>query len=69
LSVHGALKAITIDAAWIMRWKDKVGSIRAGENADFVVLEQNPYTVSPKKLRDIEIWGAVFEGERYPIEH
>jgi len=68
LSVHDALRAITIDAAYMMRWEDKVGSIRAGKNADFVVLEQDPYRVAPLKLKDIPIWGTVFEGRPFPVE-
>lgn len=68
VSVHDALKAITIDAAWIMRWEDRIGSIRAGKNADFTVLEQDPYKVEPQKLKDIPIWGTVFEGEKFPVQ-
>jgi predicted amidohydrolase YtcJ len=68
ISVAQALRAITIDAAWIMRWESKVGSIRAGKNADFAVLERDPYTVSPAELKDIPIWGTVFEGEVFPAK-
>lgn len=68
ISLDQALRAITIDAAWIMGWEDKIGSIRAGKKADFAVLESDPYRVGVKKLKDIEIWGTVFEGELYPVE-
>lgn len=68
LTVDQALRAVTIDAAWMMRWEDRIGSIRAGKVADFAVLEQDPYAVPPEKLRDIKVWGTVFEGKVYPIE-
>jgi predicted amidohydrolase YtcJ len=68
LSVHDALKAITIDAAWMMRWEDQVGSIRAGKRADFVVLEKNPYKVKPETLKDIRVLGTVFEGKHFPVK-
>ncbi len=68
VSVHDAMKAITIDAAWIMRWEDRIGSIRAGKNADFAILEQDPYKVEPQKLKDILIWGTVFEGKKFPVQ-
>ena len=42
ISVDDALRAITIDAAWLMRWEDRIGSIRAGKLADFVVFETDP---------------------------
>ena len=69
VSVHDALKAITIDAAWIMRWEDRIGSIRAGKNSDIAVLEQDPYKVEPQKLKDMPIWGTVFEGQKFPVQN
>lgn len=66
ISLHAAMRAITIDAAWIMGWEDDIGSIRAGKKADFAVLEKDPYRVRPSRLKDIGIWGTVFEGELYP---
>ena len=64
-----ALRAITIDAVWTMRWEDKIGSIVAGKHADYAILAQDPYQVDPKKLKDIKIWGTVFEGEKFPVKH
>lgn len=68
LSVNEALRAITIDAAWVMRWEDRIGSIRAGKNADFVVLEADPYAVDSADLKDVPVWGTVFAGEVFPVE-
>ncbi len=68
ISLDSALRAITIDAAWIMGWEDRIGSIRAGKKADFTVLERSPYDVGAENLRDINIWGTVFEGELHPLE-
>ena len=68
LSVEEALKAVTINAAWAMRKENSIGSIRAGKKADFVVLEQDPYKVSKKKIKDISIWGTVYEGKVYPVK-
>jgi len=66
ISLHAALRAITIDAAWIMGEEDQIGSIRAGKRADFAVLEQDPYKVEPERLKDIAVWGTVFAGELHP---
>ena len=68
ISLDAAMRAITIDAAWVMGWEDEIGSIRAGKKADFTVLEQNPYRVGAKGLKDIEVWGTVFEGKIYPVK-
>ena len=67
ISLDAALRAITIDAAWIMGWEDEIGSIRAGKKADFAVLESDPYKAGVTGLKDIGVWGTVFEGEVHPV--
>ncbi|MBM4218217.1 MAG: amidohydrolase [Gammaproteobacteria bacterium] len=62
ISVTDALRAITIDAAFALRMEDEIGSIVAGKSADFTVLEQDPYEVAPMNLKDIPIWGTVYQG-------
>ncbi len=62
MSRYGALKAITIDAAWILGLEDSIGSIRAGKAADFTVLSADPMTVPLEQLRSIEVIGTVFAG-------
>ncbi len=68
MSVDDAMRAITIDAAWLMRKKGEIGSIRAGKRADFAVLEQDPYAVDPDDIKDIKVWGTVFGGELFPVK-
>jgi predicted amidohydrolase YtcJ len=63
ISLDAALRAITIDAAWVVGWEDEIGSIRAGKRADFTVLDSDPYQGGADKLKDIRIRGTVFEGE------
>ena len=62
LTLDQAMRAITIDAAYILQLEDRLGSIEAGKTADFTVLEQDPYQVGAAGLRQIKIWGTVFEG-------
>ena len=68
ISLDVALRAITIDAAWIVGWENEIGSIRAGKRADFAVLGSDPYEVGAEGLRDIKVWGTVFEGEVHPVD-
>ena len=56
LSLEDALKAITIEAAYILNMEDEIGSIRAGKKADFTILEQDPFEARAAGLRDIPIW-------------
>lgn len=66
IGVHDALRAITIEGAYSWRKESELGSIAPGKIANFTVLEQNPYQVKPLALRDIPIWGTVFEGRLFP---
>ncbi|KPK28933.1 MAG: hypothetical protein AMJ61_00020 [Desulfobacterales bacterium SG8_35_2] len=68
ISVEQALRAVTLDAAYAIRMEEEIGSISPGKVADFTVLEQDPYEVDPVKLKDIPIWGTVFEGKPFPIK-
>ena len=58
----GALKAVTIDAAWILGLENSIGSIRAGKAADFAVLSHDPLSVPINQLRSIKVVGTVFAG-------
>ena len=62
LTLDQAMKAITIDAAYILHLEDRLGSIESGKLADFTVLDQDPYAVGGGRLKDIKVWGTVFEG-------
>jgi predicted amidohydrolase YtcJ len=68
ITVEQALRAVTIDAAYAISQEDEIGSILPGKVADFTVLEQDPYEVEAEKLKDIPIWGTVFEGKLFPIK-
>jgi len=68
VDLGAALRAITIDAAKLLRMEDEIGSIEPGKRADFTVLEADPYAVPIEQLADIPIWGTVFEGTPYPLE-
>lgn len=66
ISLDAGLRAITVDAAWLCRMEDRIGSIRAGKAADFAVLEDDPYGLGVERLREVSVWGTVFEGETHP---
>ena len=68
ISVEAGLRAITIEAAYSWRREHSLGSIAPGKIANFTVLEEDPYAVPPEALKDIAIWGTVFEGRLFPIQ-
>jgi predicted amidohydrolase YtcJ len=62
LTVAQALAAVTIGAAYTLKLDHMVGSIEAGKQADFAVLEEDPLAVAPERLKDIAVWGTVSGG-------
>jgi predicted amidohydrolase YtcJ len=68
ISVDEAMKGITINAAYSWKMEKEIGSIEPNKIANFTVLDEDPYAVSPIHLKDIKLWGTVFEGSKFPIQ-
>jgi hypothetical protein len=62
ISVEQALRAITIDGAWMMDREKDLGSLEPGKFADMAILAEDPLEVDPMKLRDIEVLGTISGG-------
>lgn len=56
-----ALKAITINAAYQLQEEKIKGSIKEGKLADFVILDQNPLTMDPEKIRGLTVLETIKE--------
>lgn len=67
VTAYQALKMVTVDAAYHLGMEDKIGSLEAGKFADFTVLDENPLTVEPMRIKDIKIWGTVLGGRKQAI--
>lgn len=64
LSITEALQMYTIKPAESILRGDKLGQIREGYLADFVVLNQNPYLISPEEIKNIKILDTFCAGTR-----
>ncbi len=58
-----ALKAITLDGAYMYREDNRKGSIEIGKLADLVILSANPLTVDPMAIKDIRVIETIKEGK------
>jgi predicted amidohydrolase YtcJ len=67
VSREGALKAVTIEAAYALKMERELGSIVSGKLANMTILTDNPLTCDPMKIRDIGVWGTVHEGRILPV--
>jgi predicted amidohydrolase YtcJ len=63
ITVDEAIRVNTINGAWASHEESLKGSITAGKLADFVLLADDPHTVSTDKIKDIKIVSTVVGGE------
>jgi predicted amidohydrolase YtcJ len=69
ISAESALHSVTLGSAYQLHLDDEFGSIECGKAADFSVLEDNPLTVDPMKIKDIGVWGTVIDGVPFEAAH
>jgi len=62
ITAFEALRAVTADAAWQYFEEDIKGTLENGKLADLVILSDNPMTVDPVKMGDIEVLETIKEG-------
>lgn len=55
IPVADALAAFTRDAAWSVFQEHELGTLAPGLRADFVVLDRDPFAVSPERIAEIRV--------------
>lgn len=68
VSREGALRAVTIEAAFSLGLEKEVGSIEVGKLANFTILADNPITCKASEIKNIPVWGTIHEGRLLPLE-
>lgn len=63
LSVYDAIACYTREAAYAAGMESKLGRIKAGYLADMIILEQDPFKLSPEKLWEIEPVATMVGGD------
>ena len=60
-----ALKGVTINSAYTLGIELEYGSITPGKYANMTILSDNPLTINPLKIKDINIIGTIEEGRSF----
>jgi predicted amidohydrolase YtcJ len=63
ISVEDALKCYTVNNAYAGFQENKLGKLKAGMLADFVVLSDNLFSIAPEKIRDIKVLRTIVNGK------
>ena len=63
ISLAEAIKAYTLNGAYVMRQEDKVGSLEIGKLADFVVLDKDIFSISSNQIKNTKIVMTIFNGK------
>lgn len=67
ITLAQAVEAYTINAAYLMRQENLVGSLEVGKEADFIVLNQNIFEVDPEDIAKTKVLETYLQGNRiYP---
>src|SRR5699024_9291273 len=59
LSLEQALRGFTVDAARAGFAEQRVGSLVVGKQADFIVIDADPFEIEPSELADIKVLRTV----------
>lgn len=63
ISLEEAIKAYTLNGAYLMRQEDKVGSLEVGKLADFVVLDNDIFTIPATQINQTKVILTIFNGK------
>lgn len=63
VSVADAIRAYTVAPAVLSGDEKKRGTLSVGKLADFVVLSENPFKISPERLASLEVLATVIDGK------
>lgn len=62
LTIEDLIKGYTINGAKALRLSDQIGSIEAGKSADFMVLDEDLFSMDPYEIHSIVLRAVVISG-------
>ncbi len=61
--VAAAIRAYTLEPAYLMRLETVTGSLVAGKSADYIVLDRNPFQIPKQRIGETRVLQTVLEGQ------
>lgn len=66
-TLEDAIKAYTINGAYVMRQEDKTGSLEVGKYADFIIIDRDVFSVATNQIKNAKVQKTYLAGEQiYP---
>jgi predicted amidohydrolase YtcJ len=62
IDVDTALRAYTVNNAWVAGEEERMGKLQPGFLADIAVLEHDPFEVDPRALKDVRVMLTIVGG-------
>ena len=62
-TVEAAVRAYTINAAYVMRQEDKTGSLEVGKFADLIIVDRDIFTVEKNQIRNTHVLLTLLGGK------
>jgi predicted amidohydrolase YtcJ len=63
LRLDEALRAHTIDAAYVIGMDDRIGSLQPGKLADVAIVDGDLSAIQPEKIGALRMWKTILGGE------
>ena len=63
ISVVDMIRSFTVNAAYARYDEANSGSLEPGRDADFIIIDRDPFDANPLELQDIKIEATYFQGE------
>lgn len=64
LSLEETIKAYTINAAYVMRQEQIVGSLEVGKEADFIILDRNIFEIPTNQIAQTKVLDTYLQGRK-----
>ncbi len=64
ISLEEAIKAYTINAAYVMRQEDKVGSIEVNKEADLIILDSDIFEIPVTQIGQTQVLDTYLQGKK-----